>query len=238
MTKKLTKSEKDHKLALDKFEADATKISNLNLEGNSHWCDLREQLISPPVCKKVQSSAGCTIGPCNKSTLAGCPVWKSELNAKSAATPKKKKAGGTARNSYQTIMAQVFMADGFATLDHLVETINADPTRQGVKRPADHKNVSVGISILRNPTRVANPLRIEHSRITKLYYYLDSETGKEKYESDMVQVEADKKAKKAAKKEDKPADKPAEKKAAPAPAPAKKVKKSKIMEMNAPASAI
>jgi hypothetical protein len=196
--KKNQESAQNHEEAQKKFELNATKISELNLKGKSHWCDQKEQQIAPAICTKFQKTAGCQIGPINKESRTGCPCWNSELNAKATGKPRKKSSGPT-KNSYQTIMAKIFYSDGFSTLDNLVEKINSDPTRSDVKRLADNKNVSVGISILKNASRVKNPLRIEYSRVTKLYYYLDNEIGKEKYESDMVKVESDKKAKRAKK---------------------------------------
>lgn len=213
---------KDHKMVKENTEEINRKILELNMQGKSHWCQNREQRIQPKVCEKVQSSAGCP--------NTNCPVWEAELNAKATKKPRTNKKGGPTKNSYQTIMSAYFYENGVATLDQLVEAINSDPTRKDVKRIADYKNVSVGISILKNATRVKNPLRIEYSRITKLYYFLDHEGAATQYKEDMVRIEEEKKAKRKAAAEAKKAeeatgDKKAEKKK---PAPKKKnTKKAK-----------
>lgn len=214
--------EKDHKqIAAEKKETDR-KILELNMQGKNHWCENREQQIAPAVCEKVQSSAGCP--------NTDCPVWEAELNGKATKKPRTNKKGGPTKSSYQTIMSAYFFENGVATLDQLVKAINSDPTRKDVERIADHKNVSVGISILKNATRVKNPLRIEYSRITKLYYFLDHEAAAEQYKTDLARIEEEKKAKRKAAAEAKKAEKATGDKKAEKKKPAPKKKNTKKAE--------
>lgn len=214
--------EKDYKqIAAEKKETDR-KILELNMQGKNHWCENREQQIAPAVCEKVQSSAGCP--------NTDCPVWEAELNGKATKKPRTNKKGGPTKSSYQTIMSAYFFENGVATLDQLVKAINSDPTRKDVKRFADHKNVSVGISILKNATRVKNPLRIEYSRITELYYFLDHKAAAEQYKTDMARIEEEKKAKRKAAAEAKKAEKATGDKKAEKKKPAPKKKNTKKAE--------
>lgn len=142
------------------------------------WCPLKENQTALAVCRKTQG-----LGECNHQD---CPYWQTSLQPKAGALKKKKsrsKSATSGKLSYQTIIAAHLNETGVATLDELVNAINTHPTRSACT-PADHKNVSVGVSILCNKKRQKNPLAIQYSRITKLYYLLDSEAGKLKWDED------------------------------------------------------
>jgi hypothetical protein len=177
-------------LAKEKAASDR-KIKESMLKGESFYCESREQQILEPICVKVQGTAGC------KAT--DCCLWDAKLNLKAETQPgTKKKSKGSGKLSYQAIMKAHFIETGFATLPALVDLINDHPSRKSVERAADLKNVSVGISILKNSKRVKNPLRIDFSRKTKLYYYLDFEGISEIQKADLADYEANKPAEKTA----------------------------------------
>ena len=200
-SKKNQARENDRKLTSKEFSESSQKISALHLSGKPHFCELKQGQIQAKVCEHTQKTAGCKIGPANKSTQTGCSCWEQvladEFIKKSGGSKKKSKSSGPVKNSYQTIITRYLLTNGVAKIEDLVDEINSDITRQEVKRPADAKNTSVGISILRNPTRTKSPLNIQYSRITRLYYLMSDEKASAQYKSDMAQIESDKKSKKA-----------------------------------------
>ncbi len=159
----------DRKLTEKEFDKECSTLLEKHFGGKSHWCIQKESQIQPKVCDKFQSTAGCPTGPAKKSDQTGCACWVEALNMK-ATKKSKKKSGGPVKESYQTIISKYLFENGVARIEDLVEAINSNPTRSEVKRLADAKNTSVGVSILRNPTRTKNPLNIKYSRISKIYY--------------------------------------------------------------------
>ena len=180
--------QKDHtQLANEKAEL-FRKINEAEIKGQPFWCFTREQRIDGAVCKKVQSTAGCPAGADN------CPLWDSKANLKAEQKPGEPKKNKSGKLSYQVIMKAYFLRVGSATLKELVDLINYHPSRKGVERQADNKNVSVGVSILKNPKRMKNPLTIDFSRKTKTYYCLDVKGMKKMLtqdESDYNKAKAD-----------------------------------------------
>jgi hypothetical protein len=199
-SKKNQVRENDRKLTEKEFIGLSQKISALHLSGKYHFCELKQGQIHAKACDNTQKTAGCKIGPANKSTLTGCSCWEQiladEFIKKSGGAKKKSKSSGPVKNSYQTIITRYLLTNGVAKIENLVDEINSDITRQEVKRPADNKNTSVGVSILRNPTRTKIPLNIQYSRITGLYYLMTNEKAAAQYKSDMGKIESDKKSKK------------------------------------------
>jgi hypothetical protein len=168
--------EKDHKLTKTQFVKKADEIKARNVSGKAFWCEHREQMIpADKICHKIQTTQGCKIGIYNPDTQTGCPLFESKLAVKAEGSKSKGKGKGSGKLSYQTIMKNIFLEKGYSSLDDLVTTINDHPSRKEVNKPADNKNVSVGISILKNSNRVKAPLRIDFSRKLKLYFYLDFE---------------------------------------------------------------
>jgi hypothetical protein len=162
----------DRDLVAEKKSEDFKKILKNEVLGKSFWCHTREQQIQGPVCQKMQTTAGCPAG------LENCPLWDSKANLKAETKPGSKKAK-SGKLSYQVIMKAHFLEFGVATLPELVDLINNHPSRKNVDRKADNKNVSVGVSILKNPKRMKNPLNISFSRLTGRYYCFDLEGTRE-----------------------------------------------------------
>ncbi|MHA2113732.1 MAG: hypothetical protein ACXADW_21860 [Candidatus Hodarchaeales archaeon] len=189
--------EKDHKLTKNQFIKKADEIKTRNISGKAFWCEHREQMIpADKICHKIQTTQGCKIGIYNPDTQTGCPLFESKLAVKAEGNKSKGKGKGSGKLSYQTIMKNIFLEKGYSSLDDLVTAINDHPSRKGVNRPADNKNVSVGISILKNSNRVKAPLRIDFSRKLKLYFYLDFEGENMKNKITKLEAEYDAKVKK------------------------------------------
>lgn len=202
-------------------EAQKAELNNQEMRkflmGKPVHCDARDQRIAPEVCEKVQSTAGCE--------KSDCQFWDSKLNSKAAGKPKSK-SSKPRKASYQTLIRAVFTDKGKATLDELVAVTGAD-----------RKNTSVGVSILRNPKRMKNPMKIAYHYPTKTYFNLDHDNGQkwldEAEAKHAKEKKAAAKAKRDAKKaeekkaETKPAAKPAAKKStAKKPAARKTTKKT------------
>jgi hypothetical protein len=192
--------EKDHQVTKKEFTKKADQIKLNCVAGKPFWCDQREQMVtSDKICEKIQSTQGCKAGKYSPDHQTGCPLWEAKLSAKATSKPKSK-GKGSGKASYQTIMTAIFLDKGFESLDNLVKTINNHPSRQNVERAADAKNVSVGISILKNPNRVKAPLTIDFSRKLKLYFCLDVDGMRTKMAEMEKEYDAKAKEKKAAEK--------------------------------------
>ena len=192
LSNKIRKFEKE--MTMEQAQESINKILDNEAEGKPFWCGQREQQIAgTAICDKIQSTQGCKMGMFSPENLTGCCFWQAELNSK-ATGKKSKKSGGSGKFSYQTIMRAYFLEHGQATIQQLVDCINDHPSRQGVARKADEKNTSVGVSILRNPKRIKNPLTISYSKKSKLYYCYDVEGMREAEAADVADYDADTKA--------------------------------------------
>ena len=92
--------------------------------------------------------------------------------------------------SYQEKLRQWFDAKGFGTKSELTEHTGAD-----------EKNLSVAVSILKNPARCKDTRDVAYLRSTQTYYCIGNEMGAEAYKKAVAVVEEEKAAKAKAKKE-------------------------------------
>jgi hypothetical protein len=104
--------------------------------------------------------------------------------------------------SYQTVIKQMMNDNkGVVTRDALLKATGADS-----------KNLSVAVSILKNPDRIKEPMNVVYLRGNTTFYNLDNAAGKKAYDAALKMLEDQKAATKkaqAAEKKDAKADKKA-----------------------------
>jgi hypothetical protein len=98
-------------------------------------------------------------------------------------TKAKEKAKAPKKPSYQTVIKEQMVKNkGVVTRDALLKATGADS-----------KNLSVAISILRNPDRIKEPMNVVYLRGNTTFYDLGNADGKKAYDAALKMLE-DKKA--------------------------------------------